>query len=110
MHAINGGRHVRAFRHKVDSVLQEIVRVLRVDFVLGRARKRALRLMIPKRIVIELGIGRRVDCALELVLVLGHPAAANVFQVHDKGEFLVRDSRLVVNVAGRIGQSDRARS
>ena len=56
IHAVDRGRHVRAFRDDVDAVPQEIGRVLAVDLILRRARKRALRLVIPKRIVIELRI------------------------------------------------------
>ena len=58
--AFDRGRHVRAFRHDINAVLQQIRRVPGIDFVLRGTRKCALRLVIPERVVIE----RRVDAAM----------------------------------------------
>ena len=110
VHAVDRRRHVRAFRNDIDAVLQQVGRVFAVDLVLGRARESALRLVIPKRIVIELRIERREHRALEFVGVFRDPAAPDVLQVHDERELLAVDPRFVVDVAGRIGQRDRLRA
>ena len=98
IYALDRRRHVRAFRNDINAVPQQVGRILRVDFVLGRARKRALGLMIPKWIVIELRIDRREDRAFELVGIFRNSTAPDVFQLHDKSELLAIDSLLVVNV------------
>ena len=85
---------------RMPPIAQEIGRVFLVDFVLRRAGERALRLVIPERIVIEAPVVRRVDRALELIGILGNPAALDIFQLHDEGELFARDSGFVVNVAG----------
>ena len=65
----NEAGDVRAFADDVDAVLQQIRGVFAIDLVLGGARERALRLVIPKRIVIELRIRRRERRAFEFVRV-----------------------------------------
>ena len=42
IHAVDRGRHVRAFGDNIDAVPQKIGRVFAVDLILRRARKRAL--------------------------------------------------------------------
>ena len=76
VHALDRGRHVGAFGNDVDAVVQQVGRVLAVDFVLRRAREGALRLVIPERVVIEVRIEGRVDGALEFVGVFARSGRA----------------------------------
>src|SRR3712207_7790065 len=52
-YAADGRRHVRAFGDNVDAVAQHVGGVFVIDLVLRRARKRAVSLVIPERVVIE---------------------------------------------------------
>ncbi len=60
--------------------------------------------MIPQWIVVQLGVQRSVDRALEGVRILLNPAAACVFQLHHPGQFLCVDPRFIMDVSVGIGE------
>ena len=67
---------------------------LPVDLVLGRAGEGAIGLVVPQRIVVQLGIDRRrVDRAGELFGVLLDAATADVLQIHHVGQLVPIDCR-----------------
>ena len=99
-------RHIRAFRNDIDTILEQVVRILCINFVLGSARKGTLGIDIPKWIVIELHVRRREHSAFELLGVFRNATAPDIFQVHDEGELFPRNSLPVVNEPARIRKRD----
>ena len=91
-------------------VVDEVGRVLGVDFVLRRAREGAVGLDVPKRVVAQLQIGRHKDRLLELIRVLADAAALRVLQLHDPGQLLFVDAVGIVDRAVGVGDGDRLRA
>ena len=99
-------RHVRAFRHDRAAMLQQVGRILAVQFVLARARERAVQLVgqLPRtRLREELR-------AFDLRRDVGQFAAGDGLQFHDGFQILHRHTFLNVDRTGTVGQRDDFRA
>ena len=103
---VRRGRHVRAFRHDRAAMLQQVGRILAVQFVLARARERAVQLVgqLPRtRLREELR-------AFDLRRDVGQFAAGDGLQFHDRFQILHRHTFLNVDRTGAVGQRDDFRA
>src|SRR5882762_7272476 len=102
--------HVGAFGHDLHTILDEIGRVLGVDFVLRGAREGAIGLDIPERVVVRLNIRRHEECLLELVGVVADASTTIVLEIHDIGQLLAVDAVGIADHAVGVGKGDRLRT
>ena len=101
-----GGRHIGAFGDQLAAVVQQLRRIVTVQFVLRRARESGVTRYRPDRIAARRIVAHRHEAhSAALLGIAGQRCVFDFLDLFQQGEI---DTGRVVDEAGRITGSDRS--